>query len=189
VGVYLRSALVTLLVGGVVWGVFWKWNLSRTSDGQSEQKIATAQSMKENGLLDFEAKDLKGQSFRLSEYKGKLIILSFWASWCGPCVEEMPSMVSLLGKLGDKAVLVAVSADSSIEDVEKFFSQQGLVLPDNVIVTWDETRSIQQLYDIDRLPESLIADRSFKMVKKIVGSVNWDTGDSLSYMQGLLAPN
>lgn len=188
-GIYLRSALVTLVIGGAVWGIFWKWNQSRTNDGQSEQKIATTQSLKEKGLLDFEGKDLKGRSFRLSDYKGKLIILSFWASWCGPCVEEMPSMISLLKKLGDKAVLVAVSADSSIEDVEKFFSQQGLVLPENVIVTWDETRSIQQLYDIDRLPESLVADRSFKMVKKIVGSVNWDTSDSLSYMKGLLGAN
>lgn len=180
--IYFRALLVTLLfaVGLVSAFMYWK---DRTSPKAAEMQILSMEQMETVGLPGFEATTLQNEKFQLQDLKGKIVILNFWASWCGPCVEEFPSLIRLVEEMKGKAVLIAVSGDSSRSDIDGFLVHlKGWQNP-NVKIVWDEDRKLTQLYDVERLPESYVSNTRLQLVKKIVGSVNWYTPDSMKYME------
>ena len=82
---------------------------------------------------DFEGILLNGQSFRLSDQKGKVVFLNFWATWCSPCLKEMPDMQELQKELGSKILVLAVGMGEEAERIEKFQKKhqfQFQILPD-----------------------------------------------------------
>jgi thiol-disulfide isomerase/thioredoxin len=177
---YVLFALITLLVGAVsVWVI-----IDRLPDwmGTTKNQHLFIDRLEKEGAIEFAGKTLEGQSFNLEQFKGKLVILSFWASWCAPCVEEFPSMVSLLKQNPDKVVMVAVSSDYSREDIDVFFKSLNLSekLP-NLYVTWDPDHAISQKYEVQRLPESFIFGKDMKLLRKVVGSIKWDDQDAMSF--------
>lgn len=177
---YLLLAGIVLLLGGIsVWVI-----IDRLPDwmGTTKNQHLFIDQLEQVGAIDFDSKNLEGQSFSLSQFKGKLVILSFWASWCAPCVEEFPSMVSLLKKYPDQVVMVAVSSDYSREDIDVFFKSLNLSekLP-NLYVTWDPDHLISQKYEVQRLPESFILGKDQKLLRKVVGSIKWDDQDAMSF--------
>lgn len=177
---YLLLATLVLLVGGIsVWVI-----INRLPDwmGTTKNQHVFIDQLEQEGAIDFEAKNLEGESFKLDQFKGKLVILSFWASWCAPCVEEFPSMVSLLKKYPDRVVMIAVSSDYSREDIDVFFKSLNITekLP-NLFVTWDKEHAISQKYEVQRLPESFIFGKDMKLLRKVIGSIKWDDQDALSF--------
>lgn len=177
---YLPLALLVLLLGGIsVWVI-----IDRLPDwmGTTRNQHKFIDQLEQQGSIDFETKTLDGQTIKLSQFEGKLVILSFWASWCAPCVEEFPSMVSLLGKFPDKVVMIAVSSDYTREDIDVFF--RSLNLPEklpNLYVTWDPEHTISQKYQVQRLPESFIFGKDSKLIRKVIGSIKWDDDDAIGF--------
>ena len=145
------------------------------------------QAMKASAVPNIIAENLKGKKISLSSFKGKIVIVNFWASWCGPCVEEIPSLISLAEKFKDQLVILAVSGDDQKEEIEIFKKSFPGLEAANIEIIWDKDKSIMKLFDVGRLPESYIIDRNQKLDKKIVGSINWNTSDSIDYFKALLS--
>ncbi len=101
---------------------------------------------------DFTAVLADGGSFTLSEEEGKVILLNFWTTWCGPCVMEMPAFPRLIEKYGDKLCLVAANCAEDEQTVKKFLSDTGYTFP----VVLDPEGKVSALYPTDSIPYTLI---------------------------------
>jgi thiol-disulfide isomerase/thioredoxin len=179
---YLPLSLIVLILGSVsLWVIIEKlpdWM------GTTRNQHSFIDQLENQGAIDFKMKTIEGKEHAFSSFKGKIVILSFWASWCGPCVEEFPSMVSLLKQFPEKVVMVAISSDYTVEDINVFFT--SLKIPkelSNLFVVWDPDHEISQKYQIQKLPESFIIGKDQKLLRKVVGSINWSDEDAVSFFK------
>jgi len=122
---------------------------------------------------DFELKDYAGRSVRLADLKGSVVLVNFWATWCGTCVVEMPSMEKLVSKLHGKPFrLLAVSVDEEWGAVRKFFAKGS---PLEILL--DPQRTVPKKYGTDKFPESFIIDRDGQIRYFVVSNRDWSTSD------------
>jgi cytochrome c biogenesis protein CcmG, thiol:disulfide interchange protein DsbE len=122
---------------------------------------------------DFHAVDLRtGRPVRLADYRGKVVLLNIWATWCQPCRVEMPAMQRLWGRFqGTDFRILAVSVDTDDSSaVRKFARDLGLTFD----ILHDQSGKIQQAYQTTGVPESYIVDRHGVIVKKVIGAMEWD---------------
>ena len=118
----------------------------------------------------------------LADYRGKVVVLNFWATWCPPCVEEMPSLVELQQRLKDKGVIVlAVSLDADEAAYHKFLKDHGV----NLITVRDPDLKSSNLYGTFKYPETYIIDRSGILRRKFIGAVNWNDPEVVSFLEKL----
>lgn len=181
---HLKALLVVFLIGTFAVWAFKKFYISKLQEGP--QTIKTLENMELEGVPNIEVRDLSGSSFQLHDFKGKVVILNFWASWCSPCVEEVPSLINLVKHFKGDVVLLAVSGDSSLKDIDIFLKSFPELKGANIKVVWDEDRSLMKRFQVARLPESLVLKKDLKLAKKLVGSIDWYNEDSLAYMKTLL---
>ena len=117
-----------------------------------------------------------GGSFSLSENKGKVTVINFWATWCTPCVAELPHFQKLYETYGDQIALVAIHSNLVTDDVEKFLEKEGLNMP----FALDEDGSvISSLVGSTQLPMTVVVDKNGKIVYNKVGSVTYELIESL----------
>ncbi|MBO9666457.1 MAG: redoxin domain-containing protein [Bdellovibrio sp.] len=180
---HLKALLVVVILGGAAVWAFNHFFMSHVE--QAPANISALESMEKNGVPNFSAKDLAGQSFELNQFQGKTVILNFWASWCGPCVEEVPSLIKLVKEFKGDVQLIAVSGDSNVEDINVFLKSFPELKGENIKIVYDEDRSLMKMFEVARLPESLVLGPDQKLVKKLVGSIDWYTKDSIEYMKSL----
>jgi peroxiredoxin len=133
---------------------------------------------------DFGLPTLKGDYVKLSDYRGKVVFLNIWATWCPPCREEMPSMESLYQRLkGRKFELLAVSIDREGEKaVRPFATKYGLTFP----VILDPDNKTYRLYGLTGVPESFIVDKNGAVIHKIIGPQNWMKEEWLDYFDQII---
>ena len=161
----------------------WK---EKTQPNVSAEQISLLDKMEKNGAPNFQAKTLSGKEISLYQFKGKVVIVNMWASWCGPCIEEVPSLISLVEAMKGDVQIIAISQDSSQDDIESFLKAFPKVNNENIHIVWDQTRELMKLYGTERLPESFVLNSNMKLVKKIVGTINWHTPESVEYLKTLL---
>ena len=120
---------------------------------------------------DFELKDLAGNLVRLSDYRGKVVFLNFWATWCPPCREEIPS-IQALGKnfTWEKFKIVAVSLDRVSTAAVKDFAAKNNI---SFLVLHDTDGAAAEKYRVLSIPTTFILDRNGVVIKKYIGSRNW----------------
>lgn len=125
-----------------------------------------------------------GSTLKLSDLRGKVVLLNFWATWCPPCREEIPSMMKLNSIMNGKPFqMVAVSIDEGGKpSIESFFKSTGFSLPTYL----DESGSSAKSYGITGVPESFIIDKQGVLVKKIIGGFAWDSPEAVSFLEGLM---
>jgi thiol-disulfide isomerase/thioredoxin len=116
---------------------------------------------------DFSLESLDGKTMRLSDLRGKAVLLNFWATWCGPCKIEMPWFVDLQNKYGSQGLQIVGVAmdDASKEDIGKFAKDMGVNYP---ILIGKESVG-DQYGGVPALPESFLIARDGKIVDKIIG--------------------
>jgi peroxiredoxin len=122
---------------------------------------------------DFKAVLLpSGKPATIEDYRGKVVLLNIWATWCPPCKIEMPSMERLHHKLaGTDFQLVAVSVDEEDSSVVmKFVKEMGLSFQ----ILHNRDGTIRQIYQTTGVPESFVIDRDGVIVKKVIGAADWD---------------
>jgi len=122
---------------------------------------------------DFHAVDLAtGRATTLADYKGKVILLNIWATWCQPCRVEMPAIQRMHKKLGGTDFqVVAVSIDADGDSVVSAFKRDlGLTFQ----ILHNQSGDIQQIYQTTGVPESFVIDRDGIIVKKVIGAAEWD---------------
>ncbi len=134
---------------------------------------------------DFSLPDLQGQSHTLSAYRGKVVFLNLWATWCPPCREEMPSMDRLYRRFADAGlVMLAVSQDEgSRAGVESFVRGLGLSFP----VLLDPEGRLPGRYGVTGYPETFLIDRNGRIVEHIVGPEDWFSEEAQKLIADLLA--
>jgi thiol-disulfide isomerase/thioredoxin len=125
-----------------------------------------------------------GTTLKLSDLKGKVVLLNFWATWCPPCREEIPSMIKLNSFMAGKPFqMVAVSIDEGGKPaIESFFKSTGFSLPTYI----DESGVSGKTYGITGVPESFIIDKNGVLVKKIIGGAAWDSPEVVAFLEGLM---
>jgi len=121
---------------------------------------------------DFLLEDLKGTKHSLSGYKGKVVLLNFWASWCPPCVEEIPSMTRLTTKLKDSPfTILAINLGESKKQMSKFIAKHKVNFP----ILLDPKKIQPKNWNVFAFPSSFIIDKTGKIRYSIAGGLNWDT--------------
>jgi len=134
---------------------------------------------------DFAAPDLEGQAVRLSAYRGRVVLVNLWATWCPPCREEMPSMERLHQRLKDRGfVLLAVSEDEGgAEGVRAFVAQMKVTFP----VLLDPDGDVGRKYEVWGFPESFLLDREGRVVERVIGPRDWSSPEQIARIEALLA--
>ncbi|NNL43411.1 MAG: TlpA family protein disulfide reductase [Desulfobacterales bacterium] len=136
---------------------------------------------------DFTFPGLDGQKVSLADSKGKVVLLNIWATWCAPCVAEMPSMEKLYRELKDEGfVLLAVSVDETGTDaVAPFMKKHKLGFP----VLLDTVGDIKSLYQVTGIPESFIIDKNGIIIEKIIGPRDWAASGAIRFFRNLVQSN
>jgi peroxiredoxin len=124
-----------------------------------------------------------GLSFRLSEQRGKVVLVNFWATWCPPCLEEMPAMERLWRRHKDAGfVLVAISLDADPKKVPPFVSARKFSFP----VALDPKMAVAEKYGVRALPSSFVIDRQGLMAGVALGPRSWDDSAAHGLVQAML---
>jgi cytochrome c biogenesis protein CcmG/thiol:disulfide interchange protein DsbE len=126
---------------------------------------------------------LAGKSERLTDLKGKVVVLNFWATWCPPCVEETPSLNRLQKYIDSRGGMVlGVSIDEDGAAYEQFLQDHSVVFP----TYRDATKKTASDYGTTIFPETYIIDRHGKIARKFVGEQQWDSAEMLAYFDVVL---
>jgi cytochrome c biogenesis protein CcmG, thiol:disulfide interchange protein DsbE len=138
---------------------------------------------------DFTIQD-SDHTVTLSQLRGKIVVLNFWATWCPPCIDEMPSLVQLQKKLQDKGVTVlGVSVDEDADDYHKFLKDHSIDFltvrdggkkTDTVVIS-----PIANKYGTYKIPETYIIDRNGIIRRKFIGAVDWKQQEIVEYLSRL----
>jgi peroxiredoxin len=124
-----------------------------------------------------------GTGLRLEDFRGKYVLLNFWATYCVPCVEELPSLNSIHDEMKDKGLVVlGVSVDSDQEAYQRFLTAHSVTFPTARDPEW--TAAIR--YGTSRIPETYLIDREGTVIRKYVGAENWRRPEILNYLHSLL---
>lgn len=130
--------------------------------------------------------DLNGRKLNLSSIRDKVVVLNFWASWCSPCIKEIPSLISLAKKFDNKLIVIAISSDSSETELRSFLkSFQDFGIGNTYVIHNTVSQSIVDEYSINKLPESFIYSQ-LKFNKKISGAIEWDSDEVLNYLRQIV---
>jgi cytochrome c biogenesis protein CcmG, thiol:disulfide interchange protein DsbE len=130
---------------------------------------------------DFTVQD-SDHKVTLSQFRGQVVVLNFWATWCPPCVEETPSLVRMQSRMKDKGVVVlAVSIDVDDAAYHKFLKDYGV----NMVTVRDEDQKSASLYGTHGWPESYIIDRNGIIRRKFIGPVQWNSPEVTEFLSKL----
>jgi peroxiredoxin len=133
--------------------------------------------------IDFTLSDLSGKKVSLSSYKGKLVFLNFWATWCPPCRSEMPSMERLYQKLKGKGlVILAVDLQEDAKSVQKFVDEHKLTFP----VLLDSDGKVGGSYGARSIPTTYIIGRDGNALGGTIGAKEWDSPEMIAFFTRLL---
>jgi len=147
--------------------------------------IGLACASKQDGSFapDFRVTDLKGKTISLSDYKGKVLFLNFWATWCPPCIDELPSLDVMARQLGPKGVVVlGVSVDKNQDLYRKFLAS---VKP-SFQTALDPEADISASYGTYKYPETYVIDREGRVRQKHIGGRDWADPEILKSIEALL---
>ena len=130
---------------------------------------------------DFTVSD-SDRKVELNQIEGpKVVVLNFWATWCPPCVEEMPSLSAMQFQLQDRVQVLAVSIDEDSEAYHRFLEERGI----HFLTVRDPARRSADLYGTVGWPETYVIDRRGIVRRKFIGPVNWTDPETLAYLNSL----
>lgn len=180
----ISAAIILLALSIVIINIYKLSPFERTKEtanSSTEESVVVNENINQDGQLsvqegspapDFELTTLDGDTVKLSDYKGKKVILNFWASWCPPCVAEMPHMQQFYEDNKENDIeIVAVnltSLDKGMSEIKKFVDENNL----SFTIPLDKDGTIGIQYETFSIPTSYIIDSNGIIIKKIVGPMN-----------------
>jgi peroxiredoxin len=129
---------------------------------------------------DFTIRD-QGQTVSLDRYRGKTVVLNFWASWCPPCLEEFPSLMQLQQQIPNVVVL-AVSFDTDDAAYRQYVADNHL---NNMVLVRDDTQKSNLAFGTTRPPETYIIDPQGRIRRKFIGAQDWTSPEIENYLRHL----
>jgi thiol-disulfide isomerase/thioredoxin len=128
--------------------------------------------------------DLAGNTVSLSEFTAKIVLVNLWATWCEPCLREMPSLERVQSRLGDKLAVVAISEDHrGSKTVEPFIDKLGLK---SVKIYLDPKSAVERAFKVRGLPTSILIDREGRVLGRVEGAAEWDAPKLLGILKSFL---
>jgi thiol-disulfide isomerase/thioredoxin len=145
------------------------------------QLASQAKPLPEFAFLDGDDKPLK-----LADYRGKTVLLNFWATWCGPCVKEMPSLDRLQAEVGkDRFIVLPLSLDGpSRPKVRPFYEDRKLA---NLGIYFDKGRKSMQALDVSILPTSILVDVEGRELGRLEGEADWSQPEAVALMKAAMS--
>lgn len=130
---------------------------------------------------DFTIQD-SDRKVTLDQFKGQIVVLNFWATWCPPCVEELPSLEIMQERMRSRGLVVlGVSIDVDENAYHHFVKERGV----NFVTVRDPQEKVAQLYGTSGWPETYIIDRQGIVRRKFIGAVEWNSPDILEFLSRL----
>ncbi len=151
--------------------------------GSEKKPVSPSEIDKLNRAPEFSLKDLSGKPVTLSSLKGKVVLLNFWATWCPPCISEMPVFNKLYREMKGRGLeVVAISADRSEGYVRDFVSKHSLDLK----VLYDADRTVTKQYKVFSMPTTFLIDRNGVIIEKFFGEYDWTDEEIKKKIEKLL---
>ena len=129
---------------------------------------------------DFTVRDSE-RTVSLHDLKGKPIVLNFWASYCAPCIKEMPSLTELQEQMGPKITVLAVSVDEEEAKYHKFLKDHNI----HLLTVWDSRKKSMELYGTVLIPETYIIDAAGRVRRKLVSNADFTNPELIEYLNKL----
>jgi cytochrome c biogenesis protein CcmG/thiol:disulfide interchange protein DsbE len=130
---------------------------------------------------DFSVQD-SDRKIELSQFRGQVLVLNFWATWCPPCNEELPSLMSMQERTRARGVVVlGISIDVDGDAYHRFLKQHGV----NFLTVRDPEEKISGMYGTHGWPETFIIDRQGVLRRKVVGPINWNSPEVMEFLSRL----
>ncbi len=168
----MKRTILPLLVGGTL--ALGSFLLLQTQQRERARFMAPA----------FRVPTLDGGTVRLEDYRGRILFLNFWATWCPPCREEMPSMERVYQRFARRPfAMLAISEDTSVETVRSFVENYGLSFE----IALDPAGELPERYGVTGFPETFIIDPTGKVVRHVVGPLEWDRPEEVAFLDKLIA--
>jgi thiol-disulfide isomerase/thioredoxin len=130
---------------------------------------------------DWTVKSLAGQDFKMADTKGKVVFLNFWATWCPPCVAEMPTIQQLHEKLKDEGVVLVCISNEEASKVSRFVNEKGFTFPIYTI-----RGAPPAVFRTRGIPATFILSPDGKIAFRHIGSAKWDDDKSIDFIKGLM---
>lgn len=192
-GVVLALTVSLILGAGVLGALVYGQAAAGGGGTEGSRPINAAESLGEFTPLDaprpapdisFSSRD--GEALRLADFHGRTVLVNLWATWCGPCVEEMPSLDRLQAKLGDDVTILAISEDRrGAAAVDPFVAKHGL----KALATYlDPDAKATHAFGVDGLPTSFLIDRDGRIVGWLQGGADWDTPAMIALLRRYAVP-
>lgn len=176
-----KLILFLLLLGAGL--IFALWDMTASPPGQpikTSKQTQTTNNAKDNQMApDITFTDLKGASHSLASFRGQTVMINVWATWCPPCIAEMPQLLELASQDREQLVLIALSVDENADTITRFFDRmppehrEKLDLK-NVTIAHDPDKAISKdILGTTLYPETYIISPSGVMTHKIKGVTDW----------------
>jgi cytochrome c biogenesis protein CcmG/thiol:disulfide interchange protein DsbE len=134
---------------------------------------------------DFTLPTLTEQPVSLRNYRGNVVIVNFWATWCPPCIEEIPSLKEFAERLrGLRVTIIGVSVDQDSAALERFVTRAQLPFP----IARDPNQAVASRYGTFKFPESYVIDSEGRIAKKIIGAIDWQDPPIARFVSSLARP-
>lgn len=129
----------------------------------------------------FEVTDTAGKRHRLADYKGQWVVVNFWATWCAPCKEEMPTLQTLHDLADPQLVVLAVNVREPAPRVARYMQSAGLSMP----VLLDPDGAMAKAWGVKVYPSTLLIDTRGRPRERVTGAVDWTGGDAQRWIAAL----
>lgn len=129
---------------------------------------------------DFTLRD-GSQTLTLHQFRGQVVLLNFWATWCPPCIEELPSLMALHRRM-PQLIILGVSIDSDAQAYRNFLLENGI----DFATIRDPSQRVNRMYGTVQIPESYIIDRSGHIVRKYISAQDWTSPEILRTISAVM---
>ena len=161
-----RALAVIAVLVSILGAYGERWQLDILADLPARDFVAVGDTAPE-----FQAADLTGGTVSLDQFRGRIVVVNFWATWCPPCRVELPELDAYQAEMDGRVVVLGIDTGEPAGSVEPFVHQHGLRFP----ILLDENRSIAAAYGVVGLPTSLILDRLGVVRERVTGPMTRDT--------------
>jgi peroxiredoxin len=132
---------------------------------------------------DFAGKMMDAKSVNLQDYRGRFVLLNFWATWCSPCLKEMPDLENAYNEMGqEKLVVLAVGMGESVKKIKAFFNKYGFTFP----LLADNKMKITKLYGVRNIPVTYLIDPDGVVLGRALGVRDWASPDLIAFIDSRL---
>jgi thiol-disulfide isomerase/thioredoxin len=166
--------------------VFSAYYFFGSTKNERKTEIEIVDKMQDQGVPKVSDQTIDGREYDFSKRNRKITIINFWASWCAPCVEEIPSLVQLARHFKDEIDIVAISSDEDLKDIHIFLKSFPELNDENIFIIQDQKLTYKNLFSVERLPESFIVKSNGLLEKKVIGTITWYNSEAIAYIDNLI---